>query len=234
MKVEQRPTTAPDTVADLSWDQVNTKMRELIAEVTRLGGVVEKLHSSEQVTATRTRGAQLNTPARLQAVEPDPADRSNDIRDRIRWALTKESLNIKQLAKTIREPVEALAEIIKSLREEDLVYNVGYEDSAIWTWRVGNEVDTPTLIQVVRRLLSERPMWARDVVRATGAAESRVQGAIVEVQRTDKIIDLSGGGHAKKYFLISEFVADATLPPKTVKGKPVKHGERREAREKNK
>lgn len=230
MKVDQHEAgPGPESMNDMM-----LRLAKMAEEITRIGSVVNRMQRDPDTDSStdlpspsksqrqRVVSTQLSTPE----FEPPPA-KPLDVRDRIEVALTEQSLSTQQLAKIVGVSIEKTAEIIKTLRSADKIYNVGYEDSAIWTWKIGNDTDTPTLVSVVRRLLSERPMWARDLVRATGAKESRVQGAIVEVQRTGKVIDLSGGGHAKKYFLISDTVFDATLPPKKVDGKVIRHGEPR-------
>ncbi len=161
--------------------------------------------------------------------EPVPAPPPKlDVRQKIELALTTESLDTARLAKAVGETQDRVSKVLTALKAEDLVYNVGYEDSAIWTWKVGDAVDTPTLIRVVKKLLSERPMGLRDVIRATGVKESRVSGAIVEVQRMCRVEDLSGGGHAKKYFVVGEHWRDVSLAPKVFKGASVRHGGRRD------
>lgn len=146
--------------------------------------------------------------------------------EKIQQALTKESLETVKLAKIVGEPVQVIIDTLAKLEDEDLVYNLGFRDSPVWMWRVGDDVDTTTLTEVVKRLISERPMWTREIVRATGAKESRVSGALVEIQRTCRVGDFSGGGHGKKYFVLGDHFKDATLPPKQFRGKPINHGRR--------
>jgi predicted Rossmann fold nucleotide-binding protein DprA/Smf involved in DNA uptake len=207
-------------------EEMMRTVAKMAEELSRMGGVIQKLQRQDpsEIVAPRPRRAREYVP------EPVVPEKPLDVRDRIATALTRESLNTQQLAKTVGETVEHTSDVIKTLRAEGKIYNIGYEDSPMWTWKLNNEVDSDTLHRVVKRLISERPMWSRDIVRATGVREARVQTALIELQRTHKVIDLSGGGHAKKYFLIGENAFDASLPPKTNNGRVVRHGGRREAR----
>jgi predicted Rossmann fold nucleotide-binding protein DprA/Smf involved in DNA uptake len=218
----QQPLVKPGPEVE---DMMRT-VAKMAEELSRMSGVIQQLQRRDpsEVAVTRPRRA------REYPVEVPVPEKPLDIKDQIAAALTRESLNTQQLAKTIGETVEHTSDLIKVLRAEGKIYNIGYEDSAIWTWKLNNDVDSDTLHRVVKRLISERPMWSRDIVRATGVREARVQTALIELQRTHKVIDLSGGGHAKKYFLIGENAFDASLPPKTNNGRVVRHGGRREAR----
>ncbi len=186
-----------------------------------------------EVTVKRGPGRPRKVP--LDALPPLPAPppppKPLEVSEKIEVALTRESLDTQRLAKAIGETLEKTTMTLKELRDAERVYNVGFDDLPIWTWKVGNDCDAATLIKVIRRLISERPMFLRDLIRASGATQSRVSGALIEVQRMDRVIDLGGGGHAKQYFLIGERVRDASLPPKKFKGGAVKHGARRAAHE---
>ena len=150
----------------------------------------------------------------LQAV-PDimPPTKILDIRERIAAALTRESLDSAQLAKTIGESVEKTTETLRVLRDEHRIFNVGLGEDPTWTWRVG-EIEPSELRAVIRRLITERPMGARELARATGARMSKVSGHIVDIQRSGAhIINLNKGRHVARWFII-DGAKDARMPPK--------------------
>lgn len=148
--------------------------------------------------------------------ERSPENQADDLRVRIRMALTKESLDTKTLAKTVGVKQELLQPVLDQLRQEGQVFNMGFEDWPRWTWRIGENSDTATLRNVILRLISERPMALRDLVAATGVKNSRVSGAVIEIQRSHNVIDLAPPDSASRlYFLVSEGAKDARLPSRT-------------------
>lgn len=166
--------------------------------------------------------------ARAPSVAPRPAPAPEaqkappmTLEDRVRNALLRESLDTSQLGKGLGEPLDKLSLVLRNLRAEGKIVNVGSEEVPTWCWRIGNETDTKTLRQIVHRLITERPMKLRELVHATGARDSRVSGVMAELQRYEQVVDLGGGGHAKTYFIISDRAKDATL-----KSRPTTRAER--------
>lgn len=210
--------------------ELQTLLSSFQEQAKHLQSMIDTLEQKVQVAAVK-RGPGRPRKVPLEAIPalpaPPPPPKPMEVAEKIEVALTRESLDTGRLAKAIGETLEKTTLTLKTLREADKVYNVGFDDLPIWTWKVGNDCDAATLIKVIRRLISERPMFLRDLIRASGATQSRVSGALIEVQRMDRVIDLGGGGHAKQYFLIGERVRDASLPPKKFKGDAVKHGTRR-------
>lgn len=160
-------------------------------------------------------------PATLAGDKPEPEPeapveppRPPDVRERIQAALTRESLSVQQLAKAVNEPTDKVETSLRDLRAEQKVFNVGLGERPLWTWRIGDKTDAPTLNALIRRLIAERPMTARELSDATGARMSRVNGQLVEIQRSGANIVNMGEGHRYRWFLISDQVKDARLPPK--------------------
>lgn len=124
----------------------------------------------------------------------------------IELALTRESLQPVQLAKTIGETLERTQDALRSLRAEHRIFNVGMGDDPKWTWKVGNNTDTPTLRNAIARLISERAMTARDITNATGSTMSRVGGVLVDIGRMPGVVlkDVSEGTRTKCYLLVSD------------------------------
>lgn len=166
--------------------------------------------------ATRT-AAQTQTAIPVVVQETSPQAKILDLRGRIQAALTRESLDIQKLSKVVGESVERLNDVMRDLRAESRVYNVGLCESPQWTWRVGDDTDPGTLRATIRRLISERPMTTRELADATGARMSRVGGQLVELQRKEKIVDLSPHTHTSRYLLVGDNLRDVSLAPKTVK-----------------
>lgn len=192
--------------------QVNDAARQAIASANQLlgrGTSTTPAIDTQPLALPRTRTRQ---PSSLTAPpQPTVAEQHTqgdaDIRQRIQFALMRETLDTNKLSKAIGEPVDVVLEQISKLeydreyRPEGRIANLGHRDSPLWVWRVGNEADTQTILKIAKRLITERPTAFRDLVRAIGARESRVSGVMVEIQRHEPVVDMSNGGHAKIYFL---------------------------------
>lgn len=228
MKVEAQ---APPQNLDAMRKQLATlPMREQLETLqSMIQNLTNEISTVQEKVETRRRSrttTRVDSPTTTVAA-PEPPKPPPTLRERIETALVRESLDADKLARALNESTSKVETELQKLENEGKVYNVGWVDSPIWTWRVGNDVDAATLTRVIRRLISERPMYTKDLLRATGAALSRVSGALVEIQRADRVLDMSAGGRAKQYFLVGERVREAKVAPKTRDGKPVNHGRRR-------
>jgi hypothetical protein len=140
--------------------------------------------------------------------------------DAIRRVLLEESLSTKHLSKAAKIPLIKLEPLIKKLKTDGKIFNMGFDDNPLWCWRVG-DAEPAVLRAMIKRLISERPMSLADLVKATGASNSRVSGQLVELQSEHNIVDLSQNRkvsklvHRKIYFLIGENIQSARLPTRT-------------------
>lgn len=151
--------------------------------------------------------------AREAGTPPQTRAETQDARSAIEAALSKESMDVAQLARATGESVGRVGGLIRSLRDAGKVHNVGSADHPMWAWRIGDDTEARVLIERVRVLISERPMTTRELVSATGARPSRVSGALVAIQRgTDKVLDL-GSPRLGRWFLVPE-ARVARLKPK--------------------
>lgn len=76
---------------------------------------------------------------------------------------------------------------------------------------VGDDGTTSELMDVVQRMITERPWLYRDIVEATGAGENRVKGAITGLQRQRglRVVDVAPEGTGKAlWFIPSEEVLE--------------------------
>ena len=150
-----------------------------------------------------------------QAKKPKPEPKP-DIRELARLALIRDPLSQQQLALTLHESPGKIAELMRSLRQEKLVSNIGSADSPRWIWRVGDQAEPAILRQVVRRLLSSgRSFTTRELAEATGARMGRVGGEVVAAQRDPavNIVDLSPTS-AGQWIILPPHARDARLQPK--------------------
>lgn len=187
-------------------NKTNEIASALMVAAQALSNVAQAMKGEEYTSRTKTRNTSAASEGAVAyGTEETPAlPRPADLRERLEQALTRESLDTPRLSKTLGESVDKVEALLKSLRAEGKVANVGMGDAPIWSWKIGNNTETGLLRKVVKRLISERGMYLRELVAATGAKESRVSGVLIELQRIEKIVDLSGGqGHAKCYFLVS-------------------------------
>lgn len=148
-------------------------------------------------------------------------DPIKELRLKIQVALMRESLDVPKLAKTIgvtASRMDILVEVVNTLRTEHWIYNVGLEERPKWTWRVGDDADRSIKIEVVKKLISERPMSSSDLMLATGIYNAKVLGGIiVDLQRAHRVLDLSPDGRSNIYLLVGDHLRDVSLPKKVFK-----------------
>lgn len=139
------------------------------------------------------------------------------LEERIAAVLGKASLDVRKLAKTLREPEADVRVAMKKLAGGGQVANVGSVERPIWTWRLGDKTSTTDLNQAVMRLISERPMTTEELAQVTGARYARVGGSIVSIQQNpefkERILDL-GSGHGGVWFLLPVEPKYAALEPR--------------------
>lgn len=155
------------------------------------------------------------------APKPAPLPQPRNLKDKIEQTLRVQSLDAQQIARAVDASAGRVSEVMKALRAEGKVVNVGTDVHPIWTLKIGNETSTAELTAFVKRLLMERPMTTRELSEVTGATYSRCGGAVVALQRDPKnqIVDMSTRGLACRWFIIPEGVRDARLEPKKAKPK---------------
>jgi hypothetical protein len=106
-----------------------------------------------------------------------------------------------KLAKVVDVAVADVRVELQKLAQEGKVVTTRLEEEPIWTWRIG-DVDTKTIKAKCKQLMSENPVYSRDLVRLTGATARRVENAVVDIRREERVVDMSGGiGRAHLYFL---------------------------------
>lgn len=202
------------------------KVREQASDLAKVVANMEQQLRLARGTGDQTEAAAKA--AQVAAPEPEPAPPAPpklDLRARVEAALTRESLDAYQLAKATSVSVSKVSELLKTLKSEQAIYNVGLAENPKWTWRVGDAADSRVLRRVIERLISERPMTTRELANATGARMSRVGGQLVEIQRSGAEIINLGHGHVFRYFLIAAHARPAKLQPKKPLGKTVRRGQ---------
>lgn len=100
----------------------------------------------------------------------------------------------KRLEELLRERPRTLADLegetedertrkcFLALRRAGKVANVGSDAAPVWTWVIGDEVDTPTLRSTVERYCRLRPFTHSELVHVTGANPNRVKGVITDLK----------------------------------------------------
>jgi hypothetical protein len=156
--------------------------------------------------------------------EAEKAEEKETIQERILGVLSRGTFNLREIAKAVAAQQDSVLLEITKLHTDGKVSNLGSVGHPQWTRRIGDGTPTPVLIEEVRRLLRERPMTSRELADATGARYPRVEGALTSVRRgPDRIVNLSdemesvgrgAGRPAGKWFILSERMKSASLPPK--------------------
>lgn len=155
----------------------------------------------------------------VAAVTPKPLPQLRNLRDRIEQALRAQSLDAQQISREVDASAGRVSEVMKALKVEGKVVNVGTEVHPIWTYRIGNETSTAELTETVRRLLTERPFTIRELSEVTGASYSRCGGAVIALQRDPKVNIMSRRvrGNAFYWFVQHPDMRDAHIEPKKPK-----------------
>jgi hypothetical protein len=144
------------------------------------------------------------------------APKKMDIGTKIEMALRSHIFTTEELAKAVGEPVAKVQEKLKSIRKN--LADVGTPDLARWVWRIGDDTPASELRDLVARLIEGHAMTTAELTRITGARMSRVNGVIVDLQRTPdvQIYDL-GSKFRAKWIILPKAARPANLPPKVVK-----------------
>lgn len=197
-----------DSIAALG--EIRTILTSLVARVEELAPP-----EPPKKVARGTRDISPQARAAVTSVAAEVAPVEVDLRGRIEAALRAESMEPARLARAVGESPAKVAEMLRVLRREDHVWNVGGAERPVWTWRIGPAAETKVLRATIERLISERPLTTAELTAATGATMSRVNGVMVEIQRdvTKRIMNL-GEGHTYRWLLLTERAKDARLAPK--------------------
>lgn len=169
-----------------------------------------------ELASRLARGTSDVTEAAKTASKPEISEDSRhvDLRTSVQALLRRESLSLSQVARATGEPSARVSAVLRQLRQEKLVHNVGGAEHPIWSLRIGDHTTTTELGALVRRLVSERPMTTRELTDATGARMSRVGGCLVHLQRTDRQLVNLGTPRQARWFLVSDRARTAHLEPK--------------------
>ncbi len=135
------------------------------------------------------------------------------LESRIERALRHEPLTERQLARTVAATAPELPDILRALEKDKKIYNLGSQEHAIWTWRIGDQTSAADLMNCVRKLISSTPLTTRELTAATGARYTRVDGAIIALRRSepaDRMLNM-GVTRAARWFLIPNNAMSATL-----------------------
>lgn len=141
--------------------------------------------------------------------------RKADSKSEVAKALRGNSFNTAQTAKATGLSLGKVSEAIRALRQERRVANVGSEDFPKWTLRIGDDTSTSELNAEIKRLIMDRPMTTQELIETTGARLARVSGALIALQRTENQLLNLGSQRRAKWFLVSDKIVLAKLPPKT-------------------
>lgn len=125
--------------------------------------------------------------------------------------------NIREIAAAIKEPASRVQSCLKKLRnapcptrsrddapDAKQIYNLGTDDDPFWIWVLGDETSPEELHEMVRKIISYRPMTFAELTLATGARRGRLSGRLVQMQRDgEKLVDKSKpeDGRIYRWFL---------------------------------
>lgn len=121
-----------------------------------------------------------------------------DPRERTRQALRDRVATVEHVASALEVTEPQARALVAELGDE--VYNLATDAAPRWVLQIGDETDTETLCEAVRRVLRERPLEQREIIAATGARRNRVSGAIVKLQAQSEPIWNLGEKNKARWF----------------------------------
>lgn len=119
------------------------------------------------------------------------------LEQRVEDLLKTEPCDVATAAHKLGAPAARVQAAIRALREGERVFNVGTEHAPRWQLVLGDSGPTPELIEVVGRLIRERPWTREELMKITGARAGRVSGAIVALQEDPANRVVNVGTHAR-------------------------------------
>lgn len=190
---------------------VRDQARELELQVEQLENRLNLARGTGDVTAKAQQALQM-----VADEEREPKKRATPeaVKERVESILREHSLNAAHIAKEAAHSLNKITEVLKELRKEKKIANVGTADFPVWTLRIGDHTSTKELIKMVRRLITERPLSTPELAVVTGARMSRVSGALVHLQRTeDNLLNL-GTPRRARWLLVGDNVVRAKISSK--------------------
>lgn len=135
---------------------------------------------------------------------------------RIELLLRSRPYSTDELAKAVGEPLMRVQEKLKALRQN--LADVGTPAQARWVWKVGDDTSAKDLRDLVARLIEGHAMTTAELAQITGARMPRVNGVLVDLQRTPGVpIYNLGSAFRAQWLILPKTARPANLPPKSVK-----------------
>ena len=128
--------------------------------------------------------------------------------EQIEQHLRRRIMTTPELSRAVGVPVDEVTAQLKTMRGK--VTNLGTPSHARWSWRVGSDATPQELRSLIERLIQFQPMEFRELVHATGARDGLVQGHLVEIRKTNDVLDFGTPGRAR-WFLMPGKVRNARL-----------------------
>jgi hypothetical protein len=117
-------------------------------------------------------------------------------------ACTARALTQTQLARHVGASAETLGPVLEAMYARGLLANIGTDQHPRWITRVGDHASPEKLEATVRFLCSDAPRSMQELVDLTGARQSRVNGARLQLERNqERIVNLGTGKYARWYLL---------------------------------
>jgi hypothetical protein len=143
----------------------------------------------------------------------------DNLRERIHEALVRRGpTTVLDLQELLEIPGAHVQQVMKALRADGLVENVGNTGAPVWTWVVGDAGTTPDLNAHVEKLIRFKPLKSSDIEKITKAGRNRIQGVLVKIQW--RLEDALGKNPVQK--IMKDGKVHWYIPPGTPSGRRVK------------
>jgi hypothetical protein len=113
--------------------------------------------------------------------------------DRVEEVLRSGPRSLEELALDLEAPAGKIAGVLRALRSERRICNLGTEDQPIWFWRVGDKATAQEIQRAAEQALRIRPMTLRELCATLDITNrNRASSALVYMQIRAADGDLKG------------------------------------------
>lgn len=114
-----------------------------------------------------------------------------EARKRVEAALRGAVLSTAEIVRTTRLVADQVLEVLRVLRGEDRVNNLGSPEQLVWVWRLGDRATADEVETLVRLLIARQPMTIESLASATGVRDRRVKRALSTILRSGaRVVEL--------------------------------------------
>ncbi len=163
--------------------------------------LLEKIHAELKPRAVGTGDVTAAAAEAVASERPVPPPVLS-LDDRIVRALKVGIFTLEELAREVHASAGPVGEVLKRLRAENRIINLGNDARPRWAWLVGDETSFEELKRTIVKFIADRPMYLQDLLHATGARRNRVSGVLSKMHRDGEPVLNLGTPARGRWFMI--------------------------------